>query len=390
MNEWVVLANLNVLALSVLLKVCHGRFILAAYNVPMAILPQAFDHQTKDRTSDAGTIAVVQNLPESTWRYYVENHPNGNIFQTPEMFHVFAAAKGFEPRLWAAIQGERVLALLLPVEVSLAAGLFKSFTMRSVVYGGALSGNGDQGQTAMRQLILNYQKQTKHSVLFTEVRNLFEDRITQSTFQETRFKFEDHNDYIVNLAMPVEQVWERIHRSARKEIKQAQRRNPVSIRTIDDRRLLPQWYKLIQESFSWNHAPLADISLFESAFDVLNPKGMIQFLIGTAPDGHDIAASVALLYKKTIYGWYRGFDRKYGSCLPNDQMVWHILQWGAQNGYEFFDFGGAGRPNEHYGPRNFKAKFGGRLVNYGRNTYVHSPYQLKLSSFVYQLYRKIL
>lgn len=123
---------------------------------------------------------------------------------------------------------------------------------------------------------------------------------------------------------------------------------------------------------------------------MLYPKGMIQFLIGTAPDGRDIAASVALLYKKTIYGWYRGFDRKYGFCLPNDQMVWRVLQWGAENGYEFFDFGGAGRPNEYYGPRNFKAKFGGRLVNYGRNTYIHSPHRLKLSTFVYQLYRKVL
>jgi len=356
----------------------------------MTALHQVFDIQTNYRTSNAKTIVITHNLLESTWRQYVENHPNGNIFQTPEMFQVFAAAKGFEPGLWAATQGERILALLLPVEVSLAAGLPKSFTARSVVYGGALSWTEIQGQMAMKQLILNYQAQTNHRVLFTEIRNLVEDRFTQSIFQETGFKFEDHNDYIVNLAMPVEQVWAKIHKSARKEIRQAQRKNPVSIRAIDDRRLLPRWYKLIQGSFSWNHVPLADISLFESAFDVLYPKGMIQFLIGTAPDGQDIAASVALLYKKTIYGWYRGFDRRYGFCLPNDQMVWYVLQWGAENGYESFDFGGAGRPNEHYGPRNFKAKFGGRLVNYGRNSYTHSPYRLKLSAFVYQLYRKVL
>ena len=33
---------------------------------------------------------------------------------------------------------------------------------------------------------------------------------------------------------------------------------------------------------------VADISLFESAFDMLHPKGMIQFLIGTAPDGRTL------------------------------------------------------------------------------------------------------
>ena len=211
----------------------------------MTTLPQVFDNQTNYRTLDAETIAITQHLRESVWRGFVENHPNGNIFQTPEMFKVFAAAKGFEPKLWAATQGGRVLALLIPVEVSLTTGLLKSFTTRSVVYGGALSWTENQGRTAMRQLILNYQKQTDHRVLFTELRNLADDCVTQSTLQETGFSFEDHNDYIVNLVMPVEQVWAKIHKSARKEIKQAQRRNPISIRIVDDRRVLPQWYKLI-------------------------------------------------------------------------------------------------------------------------------------------------
>lgn len=211
----------------------------------MTALHQVFDNQANYRTLNAETIAITQNLPELTWRQYVENHSNGNIFQTPEMFQVFVAAKGFEPKLWAATQGEHILALLLPVEVSLAAGLPKSFTTRSIVYGGALSWTGDQGRMAMKQLKLKYQEQTNHRLLFTEIRNSFEDCFTQSVFQETGFKFEDHNDYIVNLAMPVEQVWAKIHKSARKEIRQAQRKNPISIRTIDDRQVLPQWYKLI-------------------------------------------------------------------------------------------------------------------------------------------------
>lgn len=364
--------------------------ILPAYDPDLIMITQNLDAQINYRTSSAKNITITQALPESSWRRFVENHLDGNIFHTPEMFEVFARAKGYEPKLWAATQDKRILALFLPVEVSLTAGLLKSFTARSVVYGGALYDSESKGPLGLNQLIQKYQVETKHHVLFTELRNLAEDCGFQSVIQKAGFEFEDHNDYIVNLAMSIEQVWANIHKSARKEIRQAQRKNPVSVRIVEDRRLLPQWYKLIQESFSWNHVPLADISLFESAFDVLHPKGMIQFLIGSTTDGRDIAASVALLYKKTIYGWYRGFDRKYGFCLPNDQMVWHILKWGAENGYGFFDFGGAGRPNEIYGPRNFKAKFGGKLVNYGRNTYINSPYRLRLSAFLYQFYRKAL
>ena len=97
---------------------------------------------------------------------------------------------------------------------------------------------------------------------------------------------------------------------------------------------------------------------------------------------------MALLYKKKIYGWYRGFDLAFSRVTPNDQMVWHLLKWGAENGFHEFDFGGAGKPGEKYGPRAFKAKFGGALVSYGRSRYVHSPTRLMISKMGYQILRK--
>jgi lipid II:glycine glycyltransferase (peptidoglycan interpeptide bridge formation enzyme) len=55
------------------------------------------------------------------------------------------------------------------------------------------------------------------------------------------------------------------------------------------------------------------------------------------------------------------------------------LRWGRTHGFEVFDFGGAGRPDEPYGPREFKAKFGGELVDYGRDVLVHAPARLRVS-----------
>lgn len=332
-------------------------------------------------------VTITENLPEEKWRCFVDNHPNGNIFHTPEMFAVFSHAKGHSPRFWAATNDENILAIFVPVEISFTKGIFRPFTSRSVVYGGVLTNPELQTGDALNLLIKRYQKQIGHSILFTEVRNLTDDYGIQSILQNTGFEFEAHNDYIVNLAIPVTEVWNNIHKTARRNLKRAISTNRMTIREIVDRQMLPQWYRLIQKSFSWNHVPLADISLFEAAFDVLYPKHMIQFLIGTTADGQDIAASVALLYKGIIYGWYRGFDRKYSHFLPNDQMVWHVLEWGAQNGFQSFDFGGAGKPGIAYGPRNFKAKFGGKLVNHGRNTVIHTQILMKLGMFMYRIYR---
>jgi lipid II:glycine glycyltransferase (peptidoglycan interpeptide bridge formation enzyme) len=103
-----------------------------------------------------------------------------------------------------------------------------------------------------------------------------------------------------------------------------------------------------------------------------------------------VACSVELPYKKTIYGWYGGTDREYGHYNPNEMLMWHVLDWGVNNGYHLYDFGGAGKPDEEYGVRDFKAKFGGDLVCFGRNTYVHSPLLLSISKKGYEAYRRFL
>ena len=70
--------------------------------------------------------------------------------------------------------------------------------------------------------------------------------------------------------------------------------------------------------------------------------------------------------------------------------MWRVLEQGNLDGFKTYDFGGAGRPDEEYGLRDFKAKFGGQLVSYGRNIKVHSPNLLRLSEAGYGIYRSLL
>jgi len=82
--------------------------------------------------------------------------------------------------------------------------------------------------------------------------------------------------------------------------------------------------------------------------------------------------------------------REFSAYRTNDLLVWHALEFGSQNRFRIFDFGGGGKPDEEYGVRDFKAKFGGTLVNYGRHMKIHSPLRLKLSREGYQLMRRFL
>jgi lipid II:glycine glycyltransferase (peptidoglycan interpeptide bridge formation enzyme) len=106
--------------------------------------------------------------------------------------------------------------------------------------------------------------------------------------------------------------------------------------------------------------------------------------IGSTP----VAVSIDLLYRETVYGWYGGVDRAFGSHNPNELLTWHVFEWGSTHGYRRYDWGGAGTPGEAYGVRDFKAKFGGEVVSFGRNVCIHAPFRFRMSRTVYQICRR--
>jgi CelD/BcsL family acetyltransferase involved in cellulose biosynthesis len=333
---------------------------------------------------------IVQQLDESLWREFINNHPQAQIFHTPEMFQVFARTKGHQPLVWAAIgRGNRLLALLLPVQVTLMDGLFRRFTTRAIAYGSVLCASGSDGEKGLATLLETYKQEMGGRVLFTELRNLSDLSQLQSVLASRGFAYEDHLNYLVDLSCTPDEVLQRMGRRTRKNIRRALRQGDVVIEEADSLEMAAACYDLLRKTYGEAQVPLADKSLFEAAFDVLHPKGMVKFLL--ARIGEDYAAgSVELVYKDTVYGWYGGMDRAYSKFIPNELLLWHIFCWGAENGSRVYDFGGAGKPDEEYGVRDFKAKFGGDLVCFGRNTHVPSPVLLQSVDRAYAVYRTLL
>lgn len=331
---------------------------------------------------------VVQELEENVWREFVNKQPQGNIFHTPEMFRVFDQTKGHKSTLWAVVDNDNCpLALLLPVHVTLMNGLLRQLTTRAIAYGSILSVPGTAGQAALALLLQTYKREAKGSALFTELRNLSDLGQTQTLLNDNGFAYEGHLNYLINLNRPAEELLQSIGQRTRKKIRKGLRDGFVQMSEATTLAELEHWYEILQKTYSNAQVPLADRSLFVAAFNELYPKGMAKFLLAQV-NGVTAACSIELPYKNVIYGWYGGSDRTYSDYLPNEMLIWHILEWGANNGYGIYDFGGAGKPDEEYGVRDFKAKFGGDLVNFGRNVYVHNPSLLKLSKRGYEVYRR--
>ena len=102
------------------------------------------------------SISIERTLPQDEWRRFVDEHPAGNIFHTPEMFQVFSRTQGFRPELWAAIENRRTLALLLPVQIALRDHWLRRFTSRAVTYGSVLCAPTVEGKKALAMLLHHY------------------------------------------------------------------------------------------------------------------------------------------------------------------------------------------------------------------------------------------
>ncbi len=292
------------------------------------------------------------------WRRFLREHEDPNIFHTPEMYDVFADTPDCRPAVLSAVSSGRIRALMMPVRVRLTRLPVGRLAWRILLHGGILAERSEEGQEAV--LFLLHRLRSEARGFEIEVRNL-SNRSLDACLTSHHFREHVYVNYRVDLAEGPNAVWSRISGKGRKTIRNALNKD-TRVTEVHDRTTVQDIYRLLQKSYRRAGVPLPDRSLFYAAYDHLKPKGMARFFV-VRMGGTCIAGSVELIYRDTVYGWYQGYDSGFSKYRPNDLLMWHVLKWGLEQGYRCYDFGGAGRPGEPYGVREFKAKFGGRLVD---------------------------
>jgi len=200
------------------------------------------------------------------------------------------------------------------------------------------------------------------------------------------FKYEDHLNIIVDLSQPEDILWQQIHSKRRNEIRKAEK-NGVKVKRLSDEYLVES-YSIIKEVYERAKLPLPSILFFENALRNSN-KYIGMVIYGACLDDDLIGIMITLQYKNIVYDLYAGSKSKYYNKNPNDILPWEVFKQCKNAGITMFDFGGAGKPYVPYGVRDYKMKFGGKLVNYGRFTLVHNPIKMKLAETGFKIYRKI-
>jgi serine/alanine adding enzyme len=323
-----------------------------------------------------------------SWDQFVLDHPKGSIFHTSQMIRVFRSAKNHAVLPLAAVGPDgQILAMLVAVRVQTLPDPLGRLSSRSILYSEPLCRDDEPSIDALTQLVARHDRHMGRRVLFTEVRPLWAPGPERVALERCGYRFLDYLNYVVDLTQPLDALWCNMRQSARRGVRKCEKHS-FRLCDIDTPEGVSLLYEFLKLSYGHAQVPLAHRSLFEAAFDILHPLHELKLQAVYAGD-QPVAMDVLLTYKSRVYSWYGGVER-IGSFSPVDYLTWHEFVWGHEHGYRRYDFGGAGWPNVPYGVRDYKAKFGGELVRYGRYRKVYSPWKMALAEKAYEIGRSVI
>lgn len=316
---------------------------------------------------------------------FLQANEGFHYFQAPAYFNVCLKTKRLRPFCMIAKQNDTVVGVLMGYrQLQINLPLIGFLTSRSVIIGGPVVGK--HNEHIMNGLLEAYQTQRPKS-LYTQIRNLVDTSSFRSVLERNGFIYDDHLDILVDLTQPEAVLWKAVHTKRRNEIRRAEKEGCLVMHQTSPE-ALEQCYAILTEVYQRAKLPLPEPGHFRAMLDQSTETTGLR-LFTAVWNEKIIGCMLCFAWGDTLYDYYAGSYSRYYNKYPNDLLPWDVFRWAKANGFSRFDFGGAGKPGVLYGVRDYKKKFGGTLVNYGRYEQVHYPLLFGLATRLFTLWQRI-
>lgn len=306
------------------------------------------------------------NIDRQQWQELVDRSPVASIFQTPEMYDFYTSLNLYEVAI-VAVDDNGLKGLALCVTQSNGKGIKRNLTSRAIINGGLLLSD-DISEEALAALLNTTINILKQRSIYIETRNLNDYSRWRNTFEKCGFDYVPHYNFHIDTTDP-NLVDKRMDKSRRRRIRRATENGVV---ISNDLSHLPDFYNILSNLYRTKiHKPLPPYSMFEQ----LTKEPFARYFFVQSPDGKTIGGQVILMLEHRVaYAWYCcGMDKEYHDLYPSIMANYAAIRYAADNDYERYDMMGGGTPGEDYGVRDFKAQFGGDMVEQGRYLYTCRP-----------------
>ncbi len=285
-----------------------------------------------------------------------------------------------EPVVVGCFDGEGAMrGILLAVIIREAGGLKGRFSSRTVVYGGPLVDEEHKRKEQIVEMLLEeLVAKVKRRSIFIQFRALYEMSDYQHIFERFGFQWQPRLNLLID-TVDERKVRQGISPGRKRQIRKSLA-NGAKVTEPENAEQVMAFYEILYDLYKLKvKKPLPHRTFFLSAYEASKQKektGMgVKFFLVTY-EGKIVGGIMAPYFEgKAVYEWYVcGLDRQYKEkgIYPSVLATWAAIDFAARNGFGIFDFMGVGLPGKPYGVRDFKRKFGGHQVNFGRYSRVNN------------------
>jgi len=305
-----------------------------------------------------------------SFEQFFETHPDSTFFQSGKLFTLIDGLQNYEPLLLVCEDESGIIrGSLLTIIQAKNHKILKHFSSVAIIRGGPLIDTScPDKKDVLNKLLQSLIKTTKRKALVIQFRNFADQKAYIQIFKKFKFVFHDHLNLIVSTT-DKSSVWSDISNSRQRQITKSIKNGAFVIEQPSYEEFC-KFYALLKSIYNRKiHKPLPPWSFFERFFfNVKNNLFGIINLIGF--QGKIIGGILCPVSDgKMLHEWYVcGLDQQFNpqGIYPSVLATWSAIDYAIKNKIAAFDFMGMGHPKIPYGVRDFKLRFGGDLVNFGR------------------------
>lgn len=340
-------------------------------------------------------VSKYEDIDLAQWQSLVSTSPTGTWFQTPEAYEFYASVpEEMMPFVVAVTDADvdvnvnyRLRAVCVGYVTVEKNPIKQLLTRRAIIIGGPalVEDITEEELTALlngvksvgaRRSSLNCNERRScplnwgNCPIYVETRNFNSYERWKSIFERCGFEYEPHLNFHVHTDQPWEIIEENIGKHRKKYIRLSYRDGAMVVEkpTVEQ---VKAYYKLLKHLYKKKvKTPLQPWSFFEKLYALPSCHYiLIEY------NGQIVGGSICMaLDGRGVYEWFAcGNDHVYKNIYPSSVTKYAGMKFAFDNGYPLFDMMGAGKPGVEYGVRDFKAEFGGELVEHGRFKYIGNP-----------------
>lgn len=325
-------------------------------------------------------ILHEKDINRAEWSRLVKASEMGTWFQTPEAYEFFASmSELFQPFVVGVAcdpagtqtQLRGVCVGYVTVEKD---ALKQIMTRRAIVVGGPALAD-DCLDEEVAALMSAVRTELRSEAIYIECRNFNSYERWKSAFATAGFDYKPHLNFHVHTDEGWEAVEENIGKHRKKYIRLSFR-DGASIEENPTTEQVRAYYEILKDLYKTKvKMPLQPWAFFENLYHCPSCKYLLVLY-----EGQVVGGSICMLLQgHGVYEWYAcGKDGVFKNIHPSSVTKYAGMKYACDNGYAVFDMMGAGKPDEEYGVRDFKAEFGGELVEHGRFLCVTKPLLYKI------------